>query len=108
MQININSSAYYSKEYGIDDEVYWMCREISRFMKDKIYSEKIDTVSIVPIVVSKELTDKGLWKEELKYNMKFRLAYISKQIKFHKYKNSDIDVRKKLIIKNVFDSIKSI
>lgn len=108
MQINIDSPAYFSKEYGVDDEVYWMCREISRFMKDKIYSERIDTIGIVPIVAPKELTVKGQWEEELRYDLKFRLAYISKQIEFGKYKNSDIEVRKKLIIKNVLDSVRSI
>lgn len=108
MQININSPAYFSKEHGVDDEIYRMCREISRFMKDKKYSEKIDTVGIVPIVAPKELTDKGQWGEELRIDMKFKLAFISKQIEFDKYKDSDIDVRKKLIINNILNSVKSI
>jgi hypothetical protein len=108
MQININSPAYFSSKYGVDDEVYWMCMEISRFMKDKTYSKKIDTVGIVPIIAPEELINKGQWKEELRYDMKFKLAYISKQVEFEKYKNSHIEIRKKLIVKNILESVKSI
>ena len=108
MQLNINSPAYYSNEYGVDSEIHWMCREISRFMKDKNYSEKIDTIGIVPIVAPKELVDKGLWQEEVKYDMKFKLAYVSKQIEFDEYNLSNTDDRKSLIVKNILESVKSI
>lgn len=108
MQLNINSPAYYSNQYGVDNEIYWMCREISSFMKDKNYSEKIDTVGIVPIVAPKEQIDKGLWQQEIKYDMKFKLVYVSKWIEFDEYSSSDIEGRRILIVKNILDSIKSI
>ncbi len=37
MELNINSPAYYSDKYGIDDEIYWICREISSLVKNKDY-----------------------------------------------------------------------
>lgn len=108
MQLNINSPAYYSNQYGVDDEIYLMCREISRFMNDKNYSEKIDTVGIVPIIAPKELIQKGLWQQEIKYDMKIKLAYVSKWIDFDEYRSSDIEGRRILILKNILDSMKSI
>lgn len=108
MQVSINSPAYYSNEYGVDNEIYWMCREISKFMKDKNYSEKIETIGIVPIVAPKELIDRGLWKEDVSYDMKFKLAYVSKWIEFDEYNSSNTDGKKLLIVKNILESVKSI
>lgn len=50
MNLNINSPSFYTQEYGVDDEVYWMCRELSDFLKEKKYSDAINTIGIVPIV----------------------------------------------------------
>lgn len=108
MQLNINSPAYFSNEYGIDSEIHWMCREIFKFMKEKNYSEKIETIGIVPIVAPKELIDQGLWKEEIKYDLKFKLAYVSKQIEFDKYNVANIEERKLLIVNNILASVKAI
>ena len=40
MDLNINSPSYYTQEYGVDDDIYWMCRELSNFVKEKKYSVK--------------------------------------------------------------------
>lgn len=62
MQLNINSPAYFSNEYGVDDEIYFMCREISNFMIERCYSEKTETIGIFPIVVPKDLIEQGGWQ----------------------------------------------
>ena len=108
MQFNINSPAYFSNEYGVDSEVHFMCREISKFMNERNYSEKIETIGIVPIVAPKELIEQGLWQEEIKYDMKFKLAYVSKQIEFNKYKLTNVNERKLLIVNNILSSVKAI
>lgn len=108
MNINLNSPAYFSKEYGVDDDVYWMCRELCNFVKDKSYSQLIDTIGIVPIVAPKELLDKGLWKEDLEYDLKYKLVYISKHIDFNQYLSANLELRKKLIVKNILESVKAI
>ena len=106
--LNINSPAYYTNIYGIDDEVYWMCRELSDFVKGKKYSDIIDIVGVVPIIAPKDDIDKGLWKEVKKCDLKFRVATVSLQISFDDYIQSDIEKKKSLIIDNVIKSVKVI
>ena len=50
MDLNINSPAYYTREYGVDDDIYWMCRELSYYVREKKYSDAINIIGIVPIV----------------------------------------------------------
>lgn len=108
MVLNINSPAYYTTIYGIDDEVYWMCRELSDFVKEKKYSDIIDIVGVVPIIAPKADIDKGLWKEVKKCDLKFKVAAVSLQISFDDYIQSDIEKKKSLIIDNIVKSIKVI
>lgn len=108
MRLILNSPAYYSKEFGIDNEIYSMCQEISRIMRNKIYSEIVDTIGIVPIVEPKELIEKGKWKEKCKYDLKFRMVFVSKQIDYEAYIDADIKEKKKLVLDNILDSVKNI
>lgn len=108
MDLNINSPAYYKNIYGVDDEVYWMCREISAFVKDKRYSDIVDIVGISPVVAPKDLIVNGQWKEEIKYDFKFKLVSVRKQIDYDKYISSNADGKCKLIAGNILRSIKSI
>ena len=66
MDLNINSPAYYTKEFGVEDEIYWFCRELSCFVKEKKYNDVITTIGLVPIIAPKEEIEKGLWKETKK------------------------------------------
>lgn len=50
MDLNINSPTYYTQIYGVDDEIYWMCRELCKAFKEKQYSDVINIIGIVPIV----------------------------------------------------------
>lgn len=108
MDLNINSPSYYKNIYGVDDEVYWMCRRISDFFKDKKYSDIVDIIGITPVVAPKELIANGQWKEEIKYDLKFKLVSVRKRIDFDKYINSNADGKCKLIAENILKSIKSI
>ena len=60
MDLNINSPAYYTKEYGVDDDIYWMCRELSNYVREKKYSDAINIIGIVPIVAPAAVLEKGL------------------------------------------------
>lgn len=62
MDLNINSPAYYTKEYGVDDDIYWMCRELSNYVREKKYSDAINIIGIVPIVAPAAVLEKGLCK----------------------------------------------
>lgn len=108
MKLNINSPEYYSKIYGVDDEIYWMCRDLSKYVIDKQYSQIVDTVGIVPIIAPKEIINKGLCKEILRYDLKFNFVHVSKQMDYDEYVSADICTKKKLIVKNILKSVKAI
>lgn len=62
MELNINSPSYYTNEHGVEDEIYWMCRELSAFVREKEYSDIIKIIGIVPIIAPKSVIEKGLCK----------------------------------------------
>lgn len=108
MEMNVNSPSYYKNIYGIDDEIYWMCRGISSFVKDKKYSEIVNIIGITPIVAPQDLIDRGEWKGEIKYDLKFQLVSVRKHIDYDKYISSNIEGKKKLIVDNILKSVKSV
>lgn len=108
MELNINSPAYYTKIHGVDDEIYSMCREISMYVKDKVYSDSINIVGIVPIIAHKDELAKGLWKETKKCDVKYGFASVSLQIDYDAYVAADIIQKKQLMISNILKSVKSI
>lgn len=108
MEPNINSPAYYKNIYGVDDAVYWMCRKISLYFEDKNYSDLVDIIGICPIVAPKELIENGKWKENITYDLEYRLVIVGKQIEYDQYVNSDDEVKCKLMVGNILKSIKCI
>ena len=108
MELNINSPAYYTNVYGVDDEIYLMCRELAQYLKDKDYSETIKVVGIVPIIAPEEEIEKGLWKETKKVELKYGFASLSLHVNYSEYVDADIDRKKGMIIDNILMSIKSI
>ena len=108
MDLNINSPSFYTQEYGIDDDVYWMCRELSDFLKDKKYSDAINIIGIVPIVAPASVIQKGLCKAHKKCEPQYGFASVSLQIDYEEYIESDTSNKKRLIIDNILASVKSI
>lgn len=108
MELNINSPAYYKNIFGVDDDIYRMCRELSIFMKDKNYSDVISSVGVCPIVAPQQELDKGLWKETKKCELKYGFASVSLQINYDAYVNADINQKKQLMIDNILKSVKAI
>lgn len=108
MDLNINSPAYYTQKFGVEDEIYWFCRELACFVKEKNYSDVITTIGFVPIIAPREELEKGLWKETKKCEPKYRVASVSLQIDYEKYVDANMDEKKALIMKNVVDSVKAI
>lgn len=108
MDLNVNSPSYYTQEYGIDDEIYWMCRELSHLVKEKKYSDIINTIGIVPIVAPSSVIEKGFCKEHKKCEIAYGFASISLHISFEEYVKADILCKKRLIIDNILKSVKSV
>lgn len=108
MDLNINSPVYYTQIYGVDDEIYWMCRGLCKALKEKQYSDVINIIGIMPIIAPISEIEKGLCKEHKKCEPKAGLALVSLQINYEEYVKGDISVKKKLIIDNILKSVKSI
>ena len=106
MDLNINSPAYYSEIYGVNDAVYNLCKEIRLFVKDKSYSDKVNVIGLCPIVSPGSEIDK--WKEEIKYDLKFSMVIIWKKIDYNLFISSDDHGKCKLMLKCIFDSIKQV
>lgn len=85
MDLNINSPAYFSDHYGVDDDVYRFCQKAYLFFKEKEYSETLHTIGIMPIVAPQELYDSGAWKESVKLVGNKSCAIIAIRMDFEKY-----------------------
>lgn len=108
MELNINSPSYYTDEYGVEDEIYWMCRELSVFVREKEYSDVIHIIGILPIIAPKSVIDKGLCKTQKKCEPKAGFASICLQMDYEEYVKADISTKKKLMIDNILASVKSV
>ncbi|MDE7249631.1 MAG: hypothetical protein K2N82_07035, partial [Lachnospiraceae bacterium] len=67
MELNINSPAYFSEHYGVDDEVYKFCQKAHLFFKDKEYSSTLQIIGIMPFAAPQEIYDSGAWKEHIRF-----------------------------------------
>ena len=108
MELNINSPSYYTDEYGVEDEIYWMCRELSAYVREKEYSDVIHIVGILPIIAPKSVIDKGLCKTQKKCEPRAGFASICLQVDYEEYVKADISTKKKLMIDNILASVKSV
>lgn len=108
MILKIYDIAYYSKEYGIDEEVSELCRELTNFVEDKSYSEIVNYIRFGPVVAPKDILEKGLWKEYKKVWVSSKDAAIVVHIDFDTYVNATVEERKKLIIEKLLESVKAI
>ena len=108
MNLNINSPVYYTQEYGVDDDIYLMCRKLSDAVKEKEYSDILSIVGIVPIIAPLPVIERGLCKEHKKCEPQYGFASVSLQISYEEYVNSDVSSKKRLIIDNILKSVKAI
>ena len=99
MELNINSPAYFTQQYGVDEDVYRYCQRCYEYFKDKEYSESLTTVGICPQAVPKDLYQQGKWKEQVRFIGKAGCASIHVRIDFDQYYNAD-SAEKVAIIKD--------
>ena len=96
MELNINSPSYFTKQYGVIDEIYSMCRDL------------VDIVGITPIIAPKDIIEQGLFKQEKKCDIKYGFASVSLWIDYDEYLKADITDKQIMIVKNILASIKTI
>ena len=44
MELNINSPAYFTNHYGVDDEVYRYCQNLHNYFKTKTPATRFDAI----------------------------------------------------------------
>lgn len=108
MDLNINSPSYYSQEHGVDDDIYWMCRALSNYVKEKKYSDVINIIGIVPIIAPASVLQKGLCKAHKKCEPQYGFASVSLQIDYEQYVKADIENKKRMILDNILLSVKAV
>lgn len=108
MELNINSPAYYKSQYGVIDDIYFMCREISAYVRERIYSDFVNIIGITPIVAPESVLERGLWREEIRCEIKYGFASVSLHIDYEKFVNGSIEEKKRLIAENILASVKVI
>lgn len=64
MELNINSPAYFTQQYGVNEGVYYYCKKCHEYFKDKEYSETLKIIGICPQCAPKDLYQKGMWKDK--------------------------------------------
>ena len=101
----INSPAYYSQNYGVIDEIYQMCSDISNNIDITEYTSSLETIGIVPILAPKVLTDQGQWKGHVKINLSLKMAIISLNSSYEDFCSGDLEQKKEIIVKNLLDSL---
>lgn len=89
MDLNINSPAYFSRQYFIDNDVYRFCQKAYLFFKGKEYSDTLHTIGIIPVAAPQELYDNGAWEESVEFISKKSVACITIRMDFKEYYNAD-------------------
>lgn len=108
MELNINSPAYFTNYYGVDDEVYSYCQNLHNFFKTKEYSETLTIIGITPIVAPKEIYNQGLWKEKVQIISLGTCAIIDIRMDFESYYNADSKEKIELIKQMLIKAIKKV
>ena len=72
----INSPAYYTREYGVIDEIYDMCAMISHGIDITLYTDALDTIGIVPIIAPTQELQSGKFNETKRISITYNIHMI--------------------------------
>ena len=106
MNLYINSPIYYTNLYGINNDVYNFCWNISREIDIFNYTNKLDSIVITPIIAPSEIISKGKLKEIKHVSLSYRFSDISLCIDYEGYLNANYEEKKRLLLENIINSIK--
>ncbi len=107
MELNINSPAYFTQQYGVNERVYWYCKKCHEYFKDKEYSETLRIIGICPQCAPKDLYQQGKWKEKVRLIGNGSCASIDIRIDFDQYYNAT-DEGKVIIRNTIMKAVKKV
>ena len=108
MELNINSPAYFTDHYGIDEEVYKYCQQLHDFFRTREYSESMNIIGITPVIAPKEIYDQGMWKEKVQVVGLGSCAMIDIRMDFDNYYNADSSGKIELIQQMIIRAVRKI
>ena len=108
MELNINSPAYFTNHYGIDDEVYKYCQQLHDFFRTREYSESMNIIGITPVIAPKEIYDQGMWQEKVQVVGLGSCAIIDIRMDFDNYYNADSNGKIELIQQMIIRAVRKI
>ena len=108
MELNINSPAYFTNVYGIDDEVYKYCQTLHVFFREKEYSDKLKIIGIIPVIAPEEEYIQGKWKESTRYISNGECASITIRIDYSEYYEADSSYKILLIKDMLLRAVKKV
>ena len=108
MELNVNSPAYFTDHYGIDDEVYKYCQQLHDFFRTREYSETMNIIGITPVIAPKEIYDQGMWKEKVQVVGLGSCAMIDIRMDFDNYYNADSNGKIELIQQMIIRAVRKI
>ena len=107
MELNINSPAYFTQQYGVNERVYWYCKKCHEYFKDKEYSETLRIIGMCPQCAPKDLYQQGKWKEKVRLIGNGSCASIDIRIDFDQYYNAT-DEGKVIIRNTIMKAVKKV
>lgn len=108
MELNVNSPAYFSEHYGIDDDVYRYCQKLYFFFQDRQYSCSLSVIGIMPAAAPKELYAAGQWKESARLIDNAACAIIHIRLDFDRYYHADSTEKMMLIRDAIYRAVKKV
>ncbi len=108
MELNMNSPAYYTSQYGVNDAVYDYCQNLYFYFKNKEYSNTLHTIGIIPIIAPRKMYDEGLWKEKVQFINSKTCAMISIRLDYEQYYKANDQEKIKMMELMLIKAIKKI
>ena len=108
MELNMNSPAYYTSQYGVNDAVYDYCQNLYLYFKNKEYSNTLHTIGIIPIIAPRKMYDEGLWKEKVQCINSKTCAMISIRLDYEQYYKASDQEKIKMMELMLIKAIKKI
>lgn len=105
MKLNFEITSFYNTRYGRIKEVDDFCERIVKLASLKQYSQKVDIIDFLPIILEKDLIELGKGKEFTKFDLSYRAVAISRQIDFEMFSKSDLDGKQKLLLKCLINGL---
>ena len=108
MKLGFAMPAFYKKRYNTEKEIDEFCESICNMAKEKEYSDKINRIDFIPVILPDDLIQQGLGEEFTKIELKYKLVAMSRQINFDTYQSADLQGKKKLLVKCLVESLREV